>query len=103
MIFSEIVKDFLIAASSSIEDRICPDQYVGIINDFGQASDDFPERQDAVSRPDGIPCLIIILESPHTDEFVGNVGPAKGTTGRLIRSHICCTRWIAFDSTPITG
>ena len=88
MIFSEIVKDFLIAASSSIEARICPDQYVGIISDFGQANDDFPERQDAASRPDDTPCLIIILESLHTDEFVGNVGPAKGTTGRLIRSHM---------------
>ena len=88
MTFSEIAIKVLDAESKSIEERTCPDQYVGIIGGFDQLSKDFPERKNVSSRPDDIPCLIMILESPHTDEFIGEVGPAKGTTGRLIRSHI---------------
>jgi hypothetical protein len=88
LIFNEVVRNFLTTAFSSIEDRACPDQYVGIIRTLREANGDFPERRDAILRPDDTPILILILESPHIDEFIDEPGPAKGTTGRLIRSHI---------------
>jgi hypothetical protein len=88
MNFNEVVRDFLKTAFLTIEDRICPDQYVGIISTLHKSNDDFPERYNPDLRPNENPALILILESPHIDEFNGEPGPAKGTTGRLIRSHI---------------
>lgn len=68
------------------ETRLCPDQYVGrlpeVINHL-----DFPFRVAAEERPDA-PCLIMVMESPHRDEFIGAPGPAKGKTGELIRLHL---------------
>ena len=34
------------------------------------------------------PFIILILESPHKNEFKGKIGPAKGNTGINIREHI---------------
>lgn len=70
----------------SFEERRCPDQQVGLIGLFSNQSEfqysDIDESQDQVER------LIMILESPHINEYDGNVKPAKGRTGRLIREHI---------------
>ena len=30
----------------------------------------------------------MVLESPHVDEFIGNIGPAKGFTGDMIRNFL---------------
>ena len=99
----------------------CPDQYVGLIKDFKEedkktkelkVKKDFPFRED-IFTPDTSACvnisdaeniLILILESPHTDEFYAEdvkdengtvihhkddpIGPANGPTGRNIREHI---------------
>jgi hypothetical protein len=74
------------------EKRICPDQYVGIVKDLNneqnRTAKDFLGRKLADSRPTGEPCLILILESPHINEFEDGLGPAKGPTGARIRSHI---------------
>jgi hypothetical protein len=32
--------------------------------------------------------VVLILESPHINEFVGNAGPAKGKSGTLIRKYL---------------
>ncbi|MGO2234522.1 MAG: hypothetical protein ACTH5B_10650 [Marinomonas sp.] len=87
MDFKEIVKTLCLeTAKMPIEARRCPDQYVGVISQF-QSEVDFPERSPVESRPSGIKCVIMILESPHINEFVSCLGPAKGRTGELIREH----------------
>ena len=68
-----------------IEERICPDQYVGKIMEF---SEQFPIRSSVGDRPSKTKCLIMLLESPHKEEFKKVVSPAKGTTGKLILKHI---------------
>ena len=66
----------------------CPDQHVGSIDDFVDGSaDDFPLR-NPVTRLDNSPCVVLVMESPHKDEFIGEWGPAKGKTGVQIRRHI---------------
>ena len=83
---------------------LCPDQYVGQIGKLKQLEDtdkntgkkksNFPERinvftkdfSDRIEKNSSY--MILILESPHKDEFKGEIGPAKGPTGRNIRKHI---------------
>lgn len=89
MDFEDIAKAVLLKkAERPIEARRCPDQYVGLIARFSCNSTDFPERVLVESRPSGIKCVIMILESPHIDEFSNSLGPAKGQTGRLIRENL---------------
>ena len=84
---------------------LCPDQYVGLIKDFKEddkkTKDDFPVRYN-IGVVENI--LILILESPHRDEFYAEavkdengtvihhkgdpIGPANGPTGRNIRKYI---------------
>lgn len=66
--------------------RLCPDQYVGRLSQVINRSD-FPYRLSIDERPDS-PCLIMVMESPHIDEFIGDPGPAKGATGRYLRLHL---------------
>ncbi len=98
MDFPGIVKGLFNEASAKIEHRACPDQYVGILG--GVRGKDFRERRSASCRPPNRPCVILILESPHTDEFVGEPAPAKGKTGKLIRDHIetmqCFQRYLDY-------
>ncbi|RKR45954.1 hypothetical protein B0G82_3622 [Paraburkholderia sp. BL17N1] len=78
----------------------CPDQWVGAVRfeagrfhcgPMGAASPDgFAWRRatDELS-PEGPRRLLMILESPHIDEFGGDhqpIGPAAGATGRNIRA-----------------
>ena len=87
--FEEIVKNVIqLRANDPIEGRVCPDQYVGYISDFSQNSKDFPVREKADKRRNNVKCLIMLLESPHKEEFKKVLAPAKGSTGRLIRKHI---------------
>lgn len=72
----------------SIQLHICPDQYVGQISAFDDDQGDFPTRQQVQKRPNNLQCLILVLESPHINEFMEPCGPAKGTTGRNIRRYI---------------
>ena len=86
MNFYEIAKKIIEErVNESIEIRLCPDQYVGKIKDF---NGNFPRRIPAESRPEMTQCIIMLLESPHVEEFKDEPAPAKGATGRLIREHI---------------
>jgi hypothetical protein len=88
MDFEEIVRSVLLKmAEKPIETRLCPDQYVGVISQFSSSNVDFPERVSVENRPPNLRCVVMILESPHIEEFSNSPGPAKGQTGKLIRKH----------------
>lgn len=89
-LFDGIEKDFSY--------HLCPDQYVGKIRHkdnwqkFYKRTDIFKDQTSETKitiTEDKI--LLLILESPHTDEFDKNgepIGPANGPTGRNIREYI---------------
>ncbi len=84
--FPRIASAALAAPGRLIEGRSCPDQYLGPLSEIlGQQA--FPQRLPADLRPQG-PCVVMVLESPHVDEFIGDPGPAKGFTGEMIRQHL---------------
>ena len=66
---------------------MCPDQRVGLTGTFDAIGSDFHLREQ-VTRLDKFPCVVLVMESPHTAEFIGDWGPAKGKTGVRIRKHI---------------
>lgn len=74
-------------STESLEKRTCPDQYVGLVSEIKKSDGVFPSREDPMCRPGG-KAVILVLESPHIDEFKDARGPAKGTTGRNIASFI---------------
>lgn len=97
--FNKLLEDI----NNNFSGQMCPDQYVGAIADFkdkkGEITEKFPERvnifADETDNIGNIPnaenILILILESPHLDEFDKNgepIGPANGDTGCMIREHI---------------
>ncbi len=83
--------------------QCCPDQFVGNVKVTADKTgspaqnlkkDDFAERIDLIDyeRPD-TPIVILILESPHFEEYAGNSSPrpaagkSKGKTGYNIRNY----------------
>lgn len=84
--FPRIASEVIASSSRLIEVRSCPDQYMGSLSQI-LGSQTFPERVLATMRPNS-PCIIMVLESPHVDEFIGDLGPAKGFTGEMIRMHL---------------
>jgi hypothetical protein len=66
--------------------RACPDQYVGRVAEIERV-DGIIARQPALVRPNQ-QALILVLESPHIYEFLGDPGPAKGATGRRIAKYL---------------
>lgn len=84
--FAQIVGETVSLTWQSYDVRACPDQYLGLLSEvIGKPH--FPLRVAAEERTEQ-PCLIIILESPHIDEFIGDPGPAKGFTGDMIRNYL---------------
>ncbi|MEY5146289.1 MAG: hypothetical protein RL224_603, partial [Actinomycetota bacterium] len=84
--FARIAREAIASRESQIESRCCPDQYMGTLSQIlGRPV--FPERLPAIMRPN-LPCIIMVLESPHIDEFIGTPGPAKGFTGEMIRMYL---------------
>lgn len=76
------------ASKITFQSEKCLDQYVGTLeSNFGR-NRDFSLRISADSAPVINQRVILILESPHLNEFKAPIGPAKGTTGRLIRCHL---------------
>lgn len=69
----------------------CPDQYVGCLGDLSKHVG-FTEgsRRETDFREQGRRCIILVLESPHKDEFQDGqaIGPAVGSTGRNIAEHL---------------
>lgn len=74
-------------STKSLEKRTCPDQYVGLVSGIKVGDRGFGSRKDSMCRP-GEEAVILVLESPHIEEFKDELGPAKGTTGRNIVSFI---------------
>ena len=69
--------------------RACSDQYVGLIESL-RTSSDFPVRFPASQRPSNQHCVLLILESPHRQEFLppdADPKPANGQTGKNIRTY----------------
>jgi len=84
--FEQIVESTMPWDGKPLEKRSCPDQYLGPLNEiFGRTG--FPLRVAAAERTKQ-PCVVMVLESPHVDEFIGTFGPAKGFTGDMIRNHL---------------
>jgi len=84
--FEQIVKRTIRWDGNTLENRSCSDQYLGTLNEIiGRTS--FPQRLAASERA-AQPCVVMVLESPHVDEFIGTPGPAKGFTGDMIRNHL---------------
>lgn len=85
--YCEIARTIAGSDHVNIQCGVCPDQGVGSIDDFDGNAGDFPMRQ-SVTRLDGLPCVVLVMESPHIHEFIENWGPAKGITGKRIRKYI---------------
>lgn len=89
--FAEAVRDAGRLLYRPVETRACPDQYVGQLSAIEQLRSDQDwqsvMRMPAHERP-SIPALIVVLESPHFFEYVGEPGPAKGSTG------LAMARWL---------
>jgi hypothetical protein len=84
--FEQIVDNTVLGTERSFDARVCPDQYLGQLSEI-IGKPQFPLRVTAEQRT-GQPCLVMILESPHVDEFIGDPGPAKGFTGDMIRNFL---------------
>lgn len=84
--FEQIVGNTVPLARHSFDVRACPDQYLGPLSEI-IGKPQFPMRVTSEKRT-GLPFLVMILESPHVDEFIGDPGPAKGFTGDMIRSFL---------------
>ena len=68
-------------STENLEKRTCPDQYVGLMSEIKVGDRGFGSRKDPMCRPEE-KAVILVLESPHIEEFKGERGPAKGTTGK---------------------
>lgn len=84
--FEQIVCNTVPLAGHSFDVRACPDQYLGPLSEI-IGKPQFPLRVTAEQRTRQ-PFLVMILESPHVDEFIGDPGPAKGFTGDMIRNFL---------------
>lgn len=84
--FERIVDGTVALQGRPFEKRSCPDLYVGTLAEIiGHST--FPFRLPVSQRPEA-PSLILVLESPHIEEFVDVPGPAKGFTGEMIRKYL---------------
>lgn len=81
-----IVESLGIQKPLSLRDARCPDQYIGTVDELS-ANREILTRIGAGSRPDRAG-VIVVLESPHIDEFQGEPGPARGPTGRLLSRYL---------------
>jgi hypothetical protein len=83
--FHGIVAGLRYTSVAEVEPRICPDQYIGWLSEL-EVNRAIQFRAAAQDRPEER-ALIIVLESPHTSEFVGPPAPAMGKTGQMIAAH----------------
>ena len=95
-VFSRIVETY--EKTDDFSSQLCPDKYVGKIGDisgkkaYARIDDVFNTEYTQVLINDTLlkrdPVMLLILESPHISEFIGENAPcpANGTTGRNIRN-----------------
>lgn len=86
--FAAVVRGLIVTPPVQLEERACPDQYVGTLGQL-RADGVIASRFMSSTRPNHS-AVLLILESPHIFEFRHPLGPAKGTTGRLIAKHALC-------------
>lgn len=84
--FEQTVNAAVSLQGRPVEARECPDQFFGLIGEL-VGKPQFPMRAPAHDRSVQA-CILMILESPHVDEFIDDLGPAKGATGEMIRQHL---------------
>ena len=71
----------------------CPDRFEGLMSEqkglaeFPHKDIDQCYKTDDGTNSEGLN-LVVILESPHIEEFNGRQGPASGRTGKIIRKYI---------------
>lgn len=83
--FADTVQRVIDVPPKGLEERPCPDQYVGELGQLrvaGVITSRFP-----VSARTSRSAVLMILESPHIDEFKGEPGPARGRTGQRIAQY----------------
>ncbi|WP_434387571.1 hypothetical protein [Melittangium boletus] len=93
MIFGDVLDAYFRDFVSKVTRRVCKDQYVGLVSAegyiWGTSPKGFSCREEPLRRPPENPPIILILESPHKDEFKPEEPvPANGSTGRNIREYI---------------
>jgi hypothetical protein len=95
--FSSIVSPWQKQLQYPGDVRRCPDVYVGTIDKLSTESAEgcgilrFAAGERSTTRPDA-PCLLLVMESPHVDEFDASKGdyvpwPANGKTGQAIQKR----------------
>jgi hypothetical protein len=84
--FETIVNRVVSLQGRPLEIRACPDQYLGKVAGFVEVP--ISEGRTPAQKRTSEPCILLILESPHKEEFVGEPGPAKGFTGEMIKQHL---------------
>lgn len=84
--FETIVNRVVSLQGRPLEIRACPDQYLGKVAGFVEVP--LSEGRTPAQKRTSEPCILLILESPHKEEFVGEPGPAKGFTGEMIKQHL---------------
>jgi hypothetical protein len=83
--FAAAVQRVFDVPPKELEERPCPDQYVGELGQLraaGGITSRFP-----VSARKRRSAVLMILESPHIEEFKGEPGPARGPTGQRIAKY----------------
>lgn len=87
--FQSKTKRFLSGISDSPgELRECPDQFLGLISKHADGWENVA-RLSIEDKPKDLPCVLLILESPHKDEYDGaSPKPANGPTGCNIAKHL---------------
>lgn len=86
--FEEVARNAVQQLLVNVEPRACPDQYVGPLSALSGSASDFPCREAANFGEAPSKRVVLILESPHQKEFREPIGPAKGSTGTLIRRYL---------------
>ncbi len=84
--FETIVNRVVSLQGRPLEIRACPDQYLGKVAAFVEVP--LSEGRTHAQKRTSQPCILLILESPHKEEFLGEPGPAKGFTGEMIKQHL---------------
>ncbi len=76
---------------SSFDRRECPDRFVGRISELAALRDWKAAAEQPPIRRTDLPCIVLVLESPHIDEYglkqPYTPWPANGATGRHIRKR----------------
>lgn len=86
--FKKAIKKAISSPPSNFVLERCPDQYVGLLQNLNCCSKDFACRLPTDISPLPDKRVLLIIESPHKKEFAAPFGPAKGTTGELIRRYL---------------